>query len=155
MRTTQALPIAALAIATIFLVGCKKEEEAPKLYDECGNEICQNCGGITITPNAAIGHIWVKSTDHTTMSEVVRVYNADEPSQYRDIIGAMDDDLGPEHFCGNSTNGNVARFSIARGTTLHWKAYNASNTRQWEGTLRDPDRMDGTDCYSAQITYPW
>ncbi|MBK7940272.1 MAG: hypothetical protein IPJ87_00070 [Flavobacteriales bacterium] len=63
----------------------------------------------------------------------------------------MDDDLPADHFCGNSTNGNVARFVIQPGTTLRWKAYNASNTKQWEGTLRNPDCMDGTDCYSVQI----
>lgn len=155
MNSARPLPRAALLIGLALLAACQKEEEAPKQYDECGNEICETCGGITIMPNAAIGHIWVQSADYTAMSEAVRVYNADDPDQYQDIAAAMDDDLPADHFCGNSTNGNVARFVIQPGTTLRWKAYNASNTKQWEGTLRNPDCMDGTDCYTARITYPW
>lgn len=154
MHRSQLFP---LLLVPILLFACKKEDEAEpaKQYDECGNEICQNCGGIINVPEPATAYVWVESTDYTAMSEAVRIYNADNPTQYRDIIGAMDDGLGSNYFCGNTTNGNVARFAVQPGTTLHWKAFNASHTREWEGYLRNPDCNDGTNCYSARITYPW
>lgn len=105
-------------------------------------------------PNAATAHIWVEDSGYIQMPEFIRIYNADAPEQYTDIGLALEQGLGAEFFCGNSTSPNVARFTIQPGTTLHWKARNASKTRYWEGTLRNPNCMDGTDCYSAWISNP-
>lgn len=67
----------------------------------------------------------------------------------------MESGLGPNFFCGNTTTGALARFTVQPGTTLHWKAFNASHTKEWEGTLRNPNCNDGTNCYAATIDYPW
>lgn len=66
-----------LILMTALLITACKKEEPEVLYDECGNEICQDCGGVHNPIDPATAYIWVESDlGYVAMTEAVRIYNA-------------------------------------------------------------------------------
>ena len=145
MKTTTALCMS-IALAT-FLTACKKE----KKYDECGNEICADCGGVGLTAQTASGIILIIADDVHDLADPITVWNTDNAQQYRVITQTTRRGTEGGECATGLVPSNYPHYRIPPGATLNWRARNNSGTFDKSGSIRNPDCLDGQDCYYALL----
>lgn len=135
-------------LAALSISACKKEIQ----YDECGNEICENCGGIGLTAMDASGVVLIIADNVHELDEPITVWNVDNAQQSRVITHttARGTESGECHG-GSFWPTNYEHWRLPPGTTLNWRARNSSGTFDRSGTLRNPDCRDEHDCYMALL----